>query len=124
MSESKKPECCNDQQAKILTAEDVAACCPRVAIGQHELPPLPYPYEALEPYIGRETVRIHHDLHHKAYVTGLNQAEQELAKQRQEGNFANNRYWAEQVAFNGSGHILHSIYWSNMAPPSVRKPEP
>ncbi|HHX27901.1 MAG TPA: superoxide dismutase [Firmicutes bacterium] len=98
--------------------------CPRVDIGQHDLPPLPYPYSALEPYIGRETVRIHHDIHHKGYVTGLNQAELELSRQRDGGDFALNRYWEEQLAFNGSGHILHSIYWTNMAPPSARKPSP
>jgi Fe-Mn family superoxide dismutase len=98
--------------------------CPRIAIGQHELPPLPYPYNALEPYIGRETVRIHHDMHHKSYVSGLNQAELELSRERDTGNFALNRYWEEQLAFNGSGHILHSIYWTNMAPPSMRKANP
>ncbi len=97
--------------------------CGRVDIGQHVLPPLPYPYDALEPYISRETVRIHHDIHHKGYVNGLNQAELELARQRESGDFALNRYWEQQLAFNGSGHILHSIYWTNMAPPS-RKTEP
>ncbi|HHY45627.1 MAG TPA: superoxide dismutase [Firmicutes bacterium] len=136
MSENRKPDCCSKPQGApapeasetvkaLLTPQALANTgCPRIAIGKHELPPLPYAYDALEPYIGRETVRIHHDLHHNSYVTGLNQAELELAKQRDGAGFTNNRYWEEQLAFNGSGHILHSIYWSNMAPPSMRKPEP
>ncbi len=43
--------------------------------GGHRLPPLPYPYHALEPVISAETLRIHHDRHHLAYVEGLNKAE-------------------------------------------------
>jgi Fe-Mn family superoxide dismutase len=39
--------------------------------GMHRLPPLPYPYNALEPVIGEETLRIHHDKHHKSYVEVL-----------------------------------------------------
>ncbi|MCU6339663.1 superoxide dismutase, partial [Enterobacter quasiroggenkampii] len=41
-------------------------------MGGHRLPPLPYPYNALEPYIDETTMRIHHDKHHKSYVDGLN----------------------------------------------------
>ena len=45
----------------------------------HELPPLPYSYDALEPYIDEQTMRLHHDIHHNGYVTGLNNAEAKLA---------------------------------------------
>ena len=48
----------------------------------HELPPLPYAYEALEPHIDAQTMKLHHDLHHKSYVDGLNKAEQMLAQAR------------------------------------------
>lgn len=41
---------------------------------KQELPPLPYPYDALEPHYDGQTVRLHHDAHHKAYVDGLNNA--------------------------------------------------
>ncbi|MGE5579409.1 MAG: superoxide dismutase [Bacillota bacterium] len=85
-----------------------------VPIGGHTLPPLPYPYDALEPYIGRRTVEIHHDKHHLAYVNALNKAEEALAKARQAGDMSLVRYWERELAFNGSGHILHSIYWTNM----------
>jgi hypothetical protein len=47
----------------------------------HTLPELPYSYNALEPYYDEQTVRLHHDMHHKAYVDGLNNAEAKLLKQ-------------------------------------------
>lgn len=84
--------------------------------GKHKLPPLPYPYNALEPVISAETLRMHHDHHHKAYVDGLNRAELALVAARQSNDFSLIKYWENELAFNGSGHILHSIYWTVMAP--------
>ncbi|QUL98311.1 MAG: superoxide dismutase [Candidatus Fermentithermobacillus carboniphilus] len=95
-----------------------------VPIGGHVLPPLPYPYDALEPYISRETLRLHHDLHHQGYVNGLNRAERELLNKRQTGDFQMVRFWERELAFNGSGHILHSIYWTNMTPLGGGTPGP
>lgn len=88
-----------------------------VPIGGHTLPPLPYAYEALEPHIGRRTVEIHHDKHHLAYVNALNRAEDAMARAREAADMSSVRYWERELAFNGSGHILHSIYWTNMTPP-------
>jgi Fe-Mn family superoxide dismutase len=82
----------------------------------YELPPLPYEYAALEPHIDEQTMRLHHDLHHKAYVDGLNKAETELAKAREAGDFALVKHWEREMAFHGSGHFLHAIFWPNMAP--------
>jgi Fe-Mn family superoxide dismutase len=82
----------------------------------HELPPLPYGYDALEPHFDAETMRLHHDLHHKAYVAGLNKAEEMLAQARESGDFALVKHWAREAAFHGSGHLLHSIFWPNLAP--------
>ncbi len=82
----------------------------------HELPPLPYSYDALDPYIDEQTLHLHHDIHHKGYVTGLNKAEDELAKARAAGDLALVKHWERELAFHGSGHILHSIYWTNLAP--------
>jgi len=90
-----------------------------VPIGKHVLPPLPYPYDALEPFISRRTVEIHHDRHHLAYVNGLNRAEDAMRQARIAGDYSLVRYWERELAFNGSGHILHSIYWTNMAPPGT-----
>lgn len=84
--------------------------------GEHKLPPLPYPYDALEPIISRTTLRYHHDHHHKTYVDGLNKAELALVEARRKNNFTFIKYWENELAFNGSGHILHSIYWTVMAP--------
>ncbi len=82
----------------------------------HELPPLPYDYSALEPYYSEETLRLHHDKHHAAYVTNWNAAEEKLSKMLEAGDFANARCISEDLAFNGSGAILHSIFWNNMKP--------
>ncbi|WP_245867604.1 Superoxide dismutase [Mn/Fe] [Sporomusa silvacetica DSM 10669] len=84
----------------------------RVPIGKHRLPPLPYAYDALEPIISEDTLRIHHDHHHKAYVDGLNKAEVALAQARAGKDYTFIKYWENELAFNGSGHILHSIYWT------------
>lgn len=84
--------------------------------GRHKLPPLPYPYDALEPIISADTLEIHHDRHHKAYVDGLNKAELALVAARRQDNFEYIKYWENELAFNGSGHILHSVYWTVMAP--------
>lgn len=87
-----------------------------VPLGGHILPPLPYPYNALEPVITATTLRFHHDHHHKSYVEGLNKAEIKLAEARQNKDFALIKHWERELAFHGSGHILHSIYWTVMAP--------
>lgn len=89
---------------------------PYVIPGMHRLPPLPYPYNALEPIIGAQTLRIHHDRHHKSYVDGLNRAELYLVEARKTDDMELVKYWENELAFNGSGHILHSIYWTIMAP--------
>jgi Fe-Mn family superoxide dismutase len=91
----------------------------RVPIGKHRLPPLPYPYDALEPVVSEDTLRMHHDHHHKAYVDGLNKAEIALAQAREEKDYTYISYWENQLAYNGSGHILHSIYWTILAPPET-----
>ncbi len=83
---------------------------------KHELPPLPYAYDALEPHYDERTVRLHHDAHHKAYVDGLNNAEAKLAEAREKGDFALIKHWEREVAFHGSGHLLHSLFWDNMKP--------
>lgn len=82
----------------------------------HKLPDLPYAYDALEPYYDEQTVRLHHDVHHKAYVDGLNNAEAKLAEAREKGDFALVKHWERELAFHGSGHILHTMFWENMSP--------
>lgn len=95
---------------------------PPVRPGQHVLPPLPYAYNALEPHISEQIMRLHHDVHHRAYVEGLNRAELALVEARRTGNFALVRHWERELAFNGSGHFLHSIFWTNMTPRGGGRP--
>lgn len=93
-----------------------------VPIGGHKLPPLPYPYNALEPYIDEKTMRIHHDKHHQSYVDGLNKAEKKLAEARRSGNFELVKHWERELAFHGAGHYLHTIFWDEMSPQGGGRP--
>ncbi|KAH0580268.1 hypothetical protein H2248_001783 [Termitomyces sp. 'cryptogamus'] len=79
----------------------------------HVLPDLPYPYDALEPYISRQIMELHHKKHHQTYVNALNAAEAAYAK----ASTPKERI-ALQAAlkFNGGGHINHSLFWKNLAP--------
>ncbi|MCM3121590.1 MULTISPECIES: superoxide dismutase [unclassified Mesobacillus] len=87
-----------------------------VPIGGHKLPPMPYAYNALEPVIDREIMRLHHLKHHQTYVDGLNKAEKEMQKARQTGDFSLIKHWEREAAFHGSGHYLHTIFWNIMVP--------
>lgn len=84
--------------------------------GKHILPPLPYAYDALEPYISEETLRFHHDKHHRAYVNGLNDAEEKLVKARASGDYESIPELNRLVEFNWGGHHLHDIYWKSLSP--------
>jgi Fe-Mn family superoxide dismutase len=81
----------------------------------HELPPLPYAYNALEPHIDEATMKLHHDKHHLAYVNGLNNAETKLAESRAKGDYSLVKHWEREAAFHGAGHFLHCIFWENMS---------
>ncbi|CAI6064923.1 superoxide dismutase [Cohnella sp. JJ-181] len=93
-----------------------------VPIGGHKLPPLPYAYGALEPHIDEATMRIHHDKHHQSYVDGLNKAELKLAEARRSNDFELVKHWERELAFNGAGHYLHTLFWDTMAPGGGGKP--
>jgi len=87
------------------------------------LPPLPYPYDALEPYIDKQTLTIHHDKHHAGYVKGLNSALKALSESRSEGDYALIKHWSRELSFHGSGHAFHTLYWENMSPQGGGKPK-
>ena len=89
----------------------------------YELPNLPYPYNALEPYIDEQTMNIHHTKHHQAYVNNLNAALQnnpELQNQPIEQLMRNINQVPESirqaVINNGGGHANHSLFWTIMGP--------
>src|SRR6478736_5845676 len=84
----------------------------------HSLPALPYAFDALEPHIDAQTMQIHHDKHHQAYVDNLNKA---LAGTEGEGKsleelMANISKYPAAVRNNGGGHYNHSLFWEIMAP--------
>lgn len=89
-----------------------------------ELPPLPYPYEALEPYIDTETMHLHHDKHHQAYITNLNNALQgqseQLASYSVDDLVKNIAQVPDSIRTavqnNGGGHANHSMFWQIMKP--------
>ncbi|MGD0435411.1 MAG: superoxide dismutase [Bryobacteraceae bacterium] len=88
------------------------------------VPPLPYAFDALEPYIDKQTMEIHHDKHHGAYVTNLNKALESapaLQGKTVEELLANNCALVPEnirtaVRNNGGGHINHSMFWQILAP--------
>jgi superoxide dismutase, Fe-Mn family len=97
--------------------------------GPYTLPPLPYPYEALEPQIDTLTMQIHHDKHHKAYVDNANKllADQpELAKLSPEDLLKNLSKAPEAIRTglrnNVGGHVNHSLFWQMMSPKGGGKP--
>jgi Fe-Mn family superoxide dismutase len=86
--------------------------------GTYTLPPLPYAYDALEPHIDAETMKLHHDKHHQAYVDGLNKTLKAMGDLRAAGGEINAPLLTglqEDLTFNGSGHLLHSIFWATMS---------
>lgn len=87
--------------------------------GKYILPPLPYEYAALEPHMDADTVKLHHDMHHQAYVNGANNAEDKLKEALTSGNYDLITHWERESAFHVSGHILHSIFWTNLTPKSA-----
>lgn len=91
----------------------------RIPYGKHQLPPLPYAYDALEPYISKQIMELHHSKHHQSYVDGLNNAEQKIYIEKSNSEL---KHWLREQAFHGSGHYLHSIFWKNMTPNSTKEP--
>jgi Fe-Mn family superoxide dismutase len=89
----------------------------------HTLPPLPYPHDALEPHIDKQTMEIHHGKHHQAYVTNLNAALEkhpELQSKSVEDLIRNISSVPDDIRTavrnNGGGHANHSMFWQIMGP--------
>ncbi len=93
------------------------------AVGEYELPKLPYGYDALAPAIEEKILRLHHTKHHAAYVKGLNATLAALAKAREAGDLASISGLSRALAFHGSGHVLHDLYWNSMRPGAATQPE-
>ncbi|KIY49717.1 Mn superoxide dismutase [Fistulina hepatica ATCC 64428] len=79
----------------------------------HTLPELPYAYDALEPFISKDIMQLHHSKHHQTYVNGLNATEKALAEAP---TLTEQLALQSALKFNGGGHINHSLFWKNLAP--------
>ncbi len=95
----------------------------------YELPPLPYPYEALEPTIDTQTMQLHHDKHHQAYITNVNNALKDhaaLAAMSPTDLIKNLSQVPEAartaVRNNGGGHVNHTMFWEIMTPGGPAQP--
>jgi superoxide dismutase, Fe-Mn family len=89
----------------------------------YELPPLAYDYSALEPHYSARVLELHHDKHHKAYVDGVNSALEKLSSARDSGDLGSIVGLEKTLAFNLSGHVLHTLFWKNLSPNGGDKPE-
>jgi Fe-Mn family superoxide dismutase len=89
----------------------------------YELPPLAYDYSALEPHYSARVLELHHDKHHKAYVDGVNAALEKLSGARDSGDLSSIVGLEKTLAFNLSGHVLHTLFWKNLSPHGGDKPE-
>lgn len=89
----------------------------------YNLPKLPYGYKDLEPYISEEQLKIHHQKHHIAYITGANGIFEKLEAARKDksepaspAGGLDMKSILKSLSFNIGGHILHSLFWGNLAP--------
>jgi Fe-Mn family superoxide dismutase len=87
-----------------------------MAMATYVLPELDYDFGALEPHITGHLLELHHDKHHKAYVEKANQTLEKLAEAREKEDFSGLPGLEKALAFNLSGHVLHSIFWKNLKP--------
>ena len=89
----------------------------------YTLPDLPYSPGALEPHYSGEIVSLHHDKHHAAYVKGANDTLAALEAARAARDFTTINMLSRSFAFHLSGHVLHSMFWTNMSPDGGGRPD-
>jgi Fe-Mn family superoxide dismutase len=87
------------------------------------LPELPYGLAALEPHVSARILELHHDKHHAAYVKNANRALEQLEEARTSEDYTKVASLERALAFNLSGHVLHSIFWRNLAPKAGGRPQ-
>jgi Fe-Mn family superoxide dismutase len=89
----------------------------------YTLPELTYDFGALEPYLSARILELHHGKHHAAYVKGANTTLERLEEARAKGDFGALPALERALAFNVSGHVLHSLFWTNLAPKAGGRPD-
>ncbi len=88
----------------------------------YSLPDLAYDPSALEPHVSARIVELHHGKHHAAYVNGANATLEKLADARSSDKWDSIVGLEKSLAFNLGGHVLHSMYWSNLSPDGGGEP--
>jgi len=84
----------------------------------YSLPRLPYDYNDLVPYMSETQLTIHHQKHHQAYVNAANAILERLDKARKDGTDIDVKSTLKELSWNIGGHLLHSLFWANLAPAS------
>ncbi len=92
-------------------------------MAQYKLPDLEYDFGALEPHISGRIMELHHNKHHAAYVKGANETLEKLDDVREKEDFSRLAALEKALAFHLSGHVLHSLFWRNLAPNGGGRPE-
>ncbi len=82
----------------------------------YELPKLGYDYDALEPVISGDLLHLHHEKHHASYVKGANTIIEKMAKARADNADFDTKSTFKELSFHIGGHLLHSLFWENLAP--------
>lgn len=95
-----------------------------MGLTNYTLPTLPYAYDALEPHISAQIMELHHSKHHQAYVTNLNKALESHVAAVASNDIAAQIALQQTIKFNGGGHINHSLFWKNLAPPGSDEANP
>jgi len=90
---------------------------------RYVLPDLEYDHGALEPHISGQIMELHHGKHHKTYVEKANETLDKLAEARDKSDFTRLAGLEKALAFNLSGHVLHSIFWKNLTPRGGGRPQ-
>ena len=90
----------------------------------YALPQLPYGYDELQPHISQEQLTLHHQKHHQAYVNSANAILERLDKARKEGTDFDVKATLKELSFHIGGHLLHSLFWTNIAPPGKGSGKP
>src|SRR5216117_2012917 len=121
----------DERERSALMAQQLKTQTQKEPVQRHALPPLPYDYAALEPYIDAQTMQIHHCKHHQAYVSNLNAALDKhpaLYEKSLEALLRGITSVPEDIRTavrnNGGGHHNHSLFWTIMAPPGKGGGEP
>lgn len=88
----------------------------------YTLPDLEFDQGALEPHLSAKILELHHGKHHKAYVDGANTTLEKIAAARDAGEYGSIVGLQKTLAFNVSGHVLHSLFWQNLSPKGGGEP--